>query len=526
MLDRHRQPFHAATERRVRQHDSRPFQRRVAHLVDALWRRVGYEADVQRVADVYVVGEPAREIQGRDAIYRKTVVSQCDVLPAVVGRLRLRQRRYVGARQCHVSIRRERELPSAVAKRAQLVHQPRASKLSQQVHEARSTDALRRRVADSADERLAVPYPHRLHRAIVARHPVSDLSALERRPRRTRRRDQSLPVADDDLGVGADVNQHHVVFSLVHAHRKHIRRHVRAHVTADERPPVNVSVREHADARLPRRRAQRRRVAHPGARLALDDRPVRLLAYRLHVQAEQHIAHRRVAHHDHLVYAPPVEAKLPRHVADLEVDGRNHHLSKLAVELASVVRDAVHDVAAAEPLRILERSRMRDAARLQVNQVHDHSRRADVYRKPIDRAAIVVYAPSLEYNRVAVSNGQRLQRDAAAYRVRQDARLAAQNRELYVRARLRHRSLAGQPVVRPAQKALSGCRRIQRVRASLHFDDALMALARPPARRRNSYPQRVGIIEYGSADRERQRPISVVQWHNSRYCSRFGVQQI
>ena len=76
---------------------------------------------------------------------------------------------------------------------------------------------------------------HALDRAVVARHAVGDLPALEGRPRRARRGHHAVPVPDDDLRVRAHVDQHERIVGLVHADGEQVGRHVGADVAADER---------------------------------------------------------------------------------------------------------------------------------------------------------------------------------------------------------------------------------------------------------------------------------------------------
>ena len=108
---------------------------------------------------------------------------------------------------------------------------------------------------------------------------------------------------------------------------------------------------------------ERRPSSHPG----LDDRSVRLLADGLNIQTEQYVAHCRVADDDDLVDVAAVEIERARHVAYLEVDGGEHDLSEFTVVLAAVVGDPVHDVAAAETLRILERRGVQNLSGFQIN---------------------------------------------------------------------------------------------------------------------------------------------------------------
>ena len=151
--------------------------------------------------------------------------------------------------------------------------------------------------------------------------------------------------------------------------------------------------------------------------LVLHNRPVGLLAYRLDVYAEEQVSHGRIAHDNDFVDLPAVESECASHIADLKVNRRQHHLAELAVELASVVGDAVHDVASAETLGVLKRGCMDDVAGLQVEEVHGDRCRADVHGEAVDTPAVGVDAPSVEDYGVAVARSQWIEVDLPADRV-------------------------------------------------------------------------------------------------------------
>ena len=142
--------------------------------------------------------------------------------------------------------------------------------------------------------------------------------------------------------------------ALVHPHGEQVRRNVGAYVAADERGTVYVRLGEYTQAQLRRTDVERGRRPKPVLHLQLGQRLVGLLADRLHVQPEQHVAHGRVADYHDVVDLPPVRTGAAADVAYLEVDRGQRDLPQLAGELPAVVGDAVHDVAAAEPLRVLE----------------------------------------------------------------------------------------------------------------------------------------------------------------------------
>ena len=134
--------------------------------------------------------------------------------------------------------------------------------------------------------------------------------------------------------------------------------------------------------------ARRMTMVRRGRALAhgrLGHGPVRDPADRPHVEPEDQVAHRGVAHDDGVHEPAAVDAQLRAEAPELVVERAPQRLAQLARELV-VVRDAGHDVAAAEPLRVLERGDREDAPRLEVHELEHDGRRADVDRDA-DRAA-------------------------------------------------------------------------------------------------------------------------------------------
>ena len=77
---------------------------------------------------------------------------------------------------------------------------------------------------------------------LVVPHAEFDAAALEGRARRTGRAGQPVPIADDDLGVGADVHEQCGLFGAVHT-RTHdaghdVAAHVAGHGGKDQRGDV------------------------------------------------------------------------------------------------------------------------------------------------------------------------------------------------------------------------------------------------------------------------------------------------
>ena len=82
-----------------------------------------------------------------------------------------------------------------------------------------------------------------------------------------------------------------------------------------------------------------------------SDGPVRFLADGIHVQAEEHIAHRRVCRDRHFANAVDRNAKSLDRVRQV---AKQRALQKASFVIR-IVMDARHDVGSAEALRIFER---------------------------------------------------------------------------------------------------------------------------------------------------------------------------
>ncbi len=153
---------------------------------------------------------------------------------------------------------------------------------------------------------------HFLNRAVQRRHAACNRAAFKRRPRRARCRENPMPVPDDQLRVRSDIHHRNQPLFMRQVHGQHCGRSVGSHVAADDRSAVH--------ARLG---MNRQKAAQPGldkaGRCALafghfdfGDRPVWALPDRMHVLPEEKIAHRRVAHHHHLVDGLRIDREISR----------------------------------------------------------------------------------------------------------------------------------------------------------------------------------------------------------------------
>ena len=115
------------------------------------------------------------------------------------------------------------------------------------------------------------------------------------------------------------------------------------------------------------------RLADPGEYLELGDRLVWTLPDGLDVDSEEAVAHCRVPDDDRLVDHATVDAQLTAKRLDFAIQGARHRPPQFPRGL-TVVRDAVHHVAATEALRVLERADPENRTGLEVDQL-DHDRR-------------------------------------------------------------------------------------------------------------------------------------------------------
>ena len=250
-----------------------------------------------RVADVEGVGERAGQEDPIDLVGCHAESAHEDRLPDGVRGLGLGQVAHVGAARgrCRGRARRRwRVLPpaklvSGSSRPARLASASTSTSPEPQIPSGGS-------VADRAPgEGRPVP-ANRLDRAVRAGHAVADPAALEGGPGRARGRDHAPPVADDHLGVGADVDQQRDPGLGGEAGRDEVCGDVGADVAGDERR--RRTTRPCGWIRRPSSWARRSRLVDGGPPLRdrhLGNRAERRAAERRHVEAEEEVAHRGVA---------------------------------------------------------------------------------------------------------------------------------------------------------------------------------------------------------------------------------------
>ncbi len=411
---------------------------------------------------------------------------------------------HVAPRQRDPRLRDHPDLRRPVGEGAAAGHPVGAQQLRQEVHQAGAADPLGRRIPDAPGLEGAVDEADGLDRAVGPGHPVPDAAALERRAGRAGRRQDPVPVRHDDLAVGADVHEQERAAPLHGLDGDQVRGRVRADMGRDQRPARDAGLRVHEHAQLVGAARDHRRggLAVPPRRLG--HRAVRQPPDRPDVQPEGEVAHRGVADHQHVDEPPAVDAQLRAESLQLVVERTPEGLAQLAGELG-LVRDPGHDVAAAEPLRVLDRGHREDGPGLEVHQL-DHDRGGADVDRDAHRAAgrrpevrpVVRDHPAVQDPHDRVQLGQRIGR----IRGQQDPQPAAQHDELQVTLRPLHGGLAGEPE-RGTQEGLRIRAGRQLVAARADLDHALVAAAGPAARGRDHDGQLRGIVEQEVAGHER-----------------------
>ena len=218
-------------------------------------------------------------------------------------------------------------------------------------------------------ERLAVD-PDALDGTRSGALAAGDLGALEGRTGRARGGEQAAPVAEDDLGVRADVHDQGHPLGLVRLLGEDDAGGVGADMPGDARQDVDPGARVRAQAQLGRGR---------------PDRPVRRqgegrAAERRRVDAQHEVVHDRVADERQLEDLGPLDAGPHRQRGDEPVERlahRGRHLAR-ALGMHHRVRDAAHEVLAEADLRVHDAVAGEDGAVGEVGEVTGDRRRTDV----------------------------------------------------------------------------------------------------------------------------------------------------
>ena len=189
-------------------------------------------------------------------------------------------------------------------------------------------------------------------------------------------------------------------------------------------------------------------------------------------------------------------------------------LCNSALEWPAVVRNAVHHVAAAEPLGVLERREVDVGAGFQIDQLGHNGRRAEIHGHAVHSPAILINDGVIAVAHT-ISDAPRLGIELEICDARsrgrcEDLRLAPEKGELDIcRIGPFDHSLARKPIVRP-EEVLGVRSRSQALMSGMHLDDAFVADAGSAARRRDTHGKLVGVVEDGLAGEQRQ-PLAVVR---------------
>lgn len=180
-------------------------------------------------------------------------------------------------------------------------------------------------------------------------------AAFESGARRARGADEAPSVSDDDLGVGADVDEKRDTGLGREIRRHEIGSDVRADVAADDWRAIDAALGVDKQTQLMGPDQQGSRGSPALADSGFAQRSKGRATERAHVETKEEIAHRGVAHHDGLADLVPIDAESQVDRLELTVQGAPQGPPQFARTLG-VVPDAAHDIAAPEALRVLEGS--------------------------------------------------------------------------------------------------------------------------------------------------------------------------
>ena len=383
----------------IEQRDPRAVAGRVADRHDALQVAIRDEAEHHGVLRVDVAAERTGQ---DDPVHRRHApllheqldagvqrgLAQLDGADVGLGdRDRLPGGRVRGVRQ-DVDGRAAVVLDARRARRSRLAEQAVGGEHASQkelgdgLDDAAAADAGRGRgfVAGGNPVGMADDLPARLERRRVDAHAldragrgalaVRDLRAFEGRPGRARAAQHPAPVAQDDLGIGADVDDQHELVAGVRGLGQLHGDVVGADVAGDAGQHVHTRRRVQAQTQLARLEVDR---------LAHRQRERR--AAELHgADPEQQVVHDGVADEhdiDDVVERDP--GRLDRALGQLLQRGDDGPVHLLrAVRVHHHVADPAHQVLAEAHLRVHRRLGRFDHTGAQIAQMHDHGGRPDV----------------------------------------------------------------------------------------------------------------------------------------------------
>ena len=208
---------------------------------------------------------------------------------------------------------------------------------------------------------------------------AADLRAFERGTGGTRAREEAAAVAEDDLGVGADVDQQRHRIRQIGPLGQHHARGIRADVPGDARQHVDACVPVNGEVDLGRPEGQR----------GIGRERERRAAQLQRTDAEQQVVHDRVADERRLEDVLARDARLPRDVRGEIVDRAAHDVGQLlfAAGIHHHPGHAAHQVFAEPDLRIHRPGGRHDLAARQVAKMRGDRRRAHVDRDAVDPLA-------------------------------------------------------------------------------------------------------------------------------------------
>ena len=167
---------------------------------------------------------------------------------------------------------------------------------------------------------------------------------------------------------------------------------------------------------------------------------------------------------------------------------------KLAAVGAGIVRDAIHDVAAPEALRIFERREADSRALLQIHELDDYSGGPDVDRHAIHVAEVLVDHLAIVKHLVTGPGDHGIDFEVYGRGRGEDLGASLEQFEINIEVGIFDDRLAGQPIV-VSQEIFGLGARGQSFGAVLDLDDALMTDPAAAARSGNLHYQLIGEVE-------------------------------
>ena len=212
-------------------------------------------------------------------------------------------------------------------------------------------------------------------------------------------------VADDQLGVGADVHDRDQALFVRQIDGQHAGRGIGADVPADDGRAVDTGFGMDGQQAAPPGLGEAGRGALALSHFDFGDRAVGVLPDRVHALPEEEIAHGGVAHHHHLVDGLRIDRELFNGVGQVAGQRAQQQLARML----GIVGDARHHVGAAETLRILKRCVRDQFAGFQIEQTQHDRRGTEVHRDAVNWAVEPLDLDAVDQDAISVACDRRIE---------------------------------------------------------------------------------------------------------------------